>query len=149
MSYQETQPWDIPLMVTRGYPSVSYLHEAAEAITEQRKPTFIYYYGDHDPSGRDITRATESGLREFAPDAEIHSKRMAVTQRQIKILQLPTRFEGKSVEVDAIPSATLRGICSRCITSHIDQDELARLRLVEEQERAKLEHILHNPEVEL
>jgi hypothetical protein len=33
--YQETEQWDVPLMVTRGYPSVSYLHEAAEAIAER------------------------------------------------------------------------------------------------------------------
>src|SRR6202023_1926847 len=69
--YKETAPWDVPLMVTRGYPSVSYLHEAAEIIADQGKPTFIYYFGDHDPSGHDITRVTEAGLREFAPDADI------------------------------------------------------------------------------
>src|SRR5712691_12481787 len=27
--YEETETWDVPLMVTKGYPSVSYLHEAA------------------------------------------------------------------------------------------------------------------------
>jgi hypothetical protein len=80
---------------------------------------------------------------------------VAVTEQQIEILKLPTRptkktdsrckgFVGESVEVDAIPSATLRGICRECMTSHIDQDELARLQLVEEQERATLEGILQN-----
>jgi len=29
---EETFPWDVPLMVTRGYPSLSYIYEAAEAI---------------------------------------------------------------------------------------------------------------------
>ena len=69
---EETEAWDVPLMVTRGYPSVSYLYEAAAAIQYQGKPAYLYYFGDHDPSGHDITRATEAGLREFAPDAEIY-----------------------------------------------------------------------------
>ncbi|HTF68377.1 MAG TPA: hypothetical protein VK638_37435, partial [Edaphobacter sp.] len=34
----ETAEWDVPLMVTRGYPSISYLHNAAEAISVQGKP---------------------------------------------------------------------------------------------------------------
>lgn len=115
----ETAEFDVPLMVTRGYFSVSYLYEAGSAIAAECKPTFIYYFGDHDPSGRDITRATESGLREFAPGAEIHFERVAVTQEQIELLKLPTRptkvtdsrcknFDGESVEVDAIPPTLLR-----------------------------------------
>src|SRR5699024_1698914 len=30
-----TREWDVPLMVTRGYPSFTYLAEAAEAILDQ------------------------------------------------------------------------------------------------------------------
>jgi hypothetical protein len=30
-----TREWDVPLMVTRGYPSMSYLHAAADAITDR------------------------------------------------------------------------------------------------------------------
>jgi hypothetical protein len=151
--YQETDPWDVPLMVTRGYPSVSYLYEAAEAIIEQAKPTYIYYFGDHDPSGQDITRATEAGLREFAAEAEIHFLRVAVTRKQIAELGLLTRptkasdsrsksFDGESVELDAIPPATLRGMVRPCIERHIDADRLLRTKLVEEQERETLKRIL-------
>ncbi|HYW48251.1 MAG TPA: hypothetical protein VE959_35635 [Bryobacteraceae bacterium] len=153
--YRETEPWDVPLMVTRGYPSVSYLHEAAGAIANQGKPTFIYYFGDHDPSGRDITRATEAGLREFAPAADIHFERVAVTEEQIGLLDLPTRptkttdsrcrtFQGESVEVDAIPPGILRGLCGACIEEHIDKEALSLLRQIEKQERASLDRILRN-----
>jgi hypothetical protein len=146
---EETGQWDVPLMVTRGYPSVSYLHEAAETISEQGKPTFIYYW--------DITRATECGLREFAPEAEIYFQRVAVTPQQIASLGLPTRptkvtdsrsknFEGESVEVDAIPSAQLRGMVRQCIERHIDADALYQTQIVEQQERQTLARILSNPE---
>lgn len=50
-------------MVTRGYSSLSFLHSAAETIEAKNKPTYLYYFGDHDPSGRDITRVTEQRLR--------------------------------------------------------------------------------------
>ena len=66
-----TQKWDVPLMVTRGFASLSYLHEAAETIRDQNKPTYLYYFGDHDPSGVDIPRQVERRLREFAPDSDI------------------------------------------------------------------------------
>ena len=103
----------------------------------------------------DITRNTESRLREFAPDAEIEFTRVAVTERQIYSLDLPTRptkktdsrakgFDGESVEVDAIPARELRRMCREVIEYFIDHDALAALRLVEEQERATLDGILQN-----
>ncbi|MCX6619673.1 MAG: hypothetical protein NTY38_01060 [Acidobacteria bacterium] len=153
--YQETEPWDVPLMVTRGYPSVSYLYEAAEAIADADKPAYLYYLGDHDPSGRDITRATEKGLREFAPYAEIHFERVAVTEEQIHSLRLPTRptkttdsrsrgFAGESVEVDAIPAASLRSLIRGCIERHIDPIRLRKTEMVETAERETLARILGN-----
>ena len=71
--YDVTSAWDVPLMVTRGYPSLSYLHSAAEALAAQDRPAFLFYFGDHDPSGLDITRAVEEGIREFAPRRLSHS----------------------------------------------------------------------------
>jgi hypothetical protein len=62
-----TDPWDVPLMVTRGYSSISYLHSAAKTIYErakQGKRTTLYYFGDRDPSGVDIDRAIRQGIGE-------------------------------------------------------------------------------------
>lgn len=151
--YRETREWDVPLMVTRGYPSVSYLHSAACSIREQGKPAYLYYFGDHDPSGKDITRATEAGLREFAADAEITFERVAVTEAQIALWHLPTRptkatdsrrnnFQGESVEVDAIPSAQLRKLVREYIYKHVDMDEYHRVERVEEQEREILDRVM-------
>jgi hypothetical protein len=146
---EETAPWDVPLMVTRGYPSISYLKEAAEMIEYQGKPTFIYYFGDHDPSGRDIPRNVEERLREFAPGAELQFDTVAVTPEQIERLDLPTRptkksdsrskgFEGESVEVDAIPPRTLRQIARRCITGHVDDGAYEQMMAAEREEREVL-----------
>jgi hypothetical protein len=150
-----TEEWDVPLMVTRGYPSLSYLHGAATLIAEKRKPTFLYYFGDFDPSGVDITRSVEEGIRELAPEADITFERVAVTPEQIEAWNLPTRptkgsdvrsknFKGDSVEVDAIPPDDLRGLVSHCITGHIDRDALDRLQLIEQQERLTLASVIES-----
>jgi hypothetical protein len=152
-----TEPWDVPLMVTRGYASLSYLHSAAEAIKAQRKPAFLYYFGDHDPSGLDINRAVEEGLRDFAPEAEISFERVAVTAEQIEALSLPTRptkttdsrskgFEGGSVEVDAIPPDDLRRMVEVCITRHIDPRAYTQLMLQQRLERDTLRGFLQEEE---
>jgi hypothetical protein len=148
--YEVTQEWDVPLMVTRGYASLSYLHGAAEAIAAEGKPAFLYYFGDYDPSGLDITRSVEARLREFAPDAEIHFQRVAVTAAQIEEWSLPTRptkqtdsrskgFEGESVEVDAIPPDDLRNLVRQCIEQHVDAQALAVMQTAEQSEREILE----------
>ena len=39
--YRVTDEWGVPLMVTRGFASLSYIHNAAETIARIGKPTHI------------------------------------------------------------------------------------------------------------
>jgi hypothetical protein len=92
----ETRPWDVPLMVSKGFASVTYLYEAAQSIKAEGKPAYLYYFGDHDPSGVHIDRAIERRLREFAPDAEIHFERVAGqtgTNREMEPAYTPDKEE--------------------------------------------------------
>ena len=41
--YPITSQFDVPLMVARGYASLSFLHSAAEYIDDLEVPTFIYH----------------------------------------------------------------------------------------------------------
>src|ERR1019366_1809038 len=75
-----TSSYDVPLMVARGYASLSFLHTAAEDIAELEVPTFIYHLGDFDPSGVNAGEKIEQTLREMAPDADITFERIAVTE---------------------------------------------------------------------
>ena len=144
--YEVTERWDCPLMVTRGYPSLTFLHSAAEAIAAAAKPTFIYYFGDHDPSGVHIPQKVEQELRAFAPMVDIFFERVAVTPGQIGAWDLPTRptkvsdaraknFVGESVEVDAILPAVLRQLVADCIERHVDWNQYAITQVAEEEER--------------
>ncbi len=143
---EETKIYDVPLMVARGYSSISFLHSAAEAIAAKGKPAHIFHFGDLDPSGADAARDIEAKLRRYAPDAEIHFQRPAVTREQVNAWNLPSRptkitdtrakkFAGTSVELDAIPAAKLRELVRECIERHVDQHQLKILRAAEESER--------------
>jgi hypothetical protein len=147
--FDVTGEWDVPLMVTRGYPSLTFLHSAAVAIGAVGKPTHIYYFGDHDPSGVHIPQKVEADLRKFAPHIEMTFERVAVTTQQITAWDLPTRptkqsdtraksFDGESVEVDAIPPNVLREIAAGCINQHIDDHALNLTLAAEDSERELL-----------
>lgn len=141
-----TYLYDVPLMVARGFSSDTFLYPAGKHAADVGKPCFYYYFGDHDPSGIMIDRKVEQRLREFAPNAEIHFQRVAVTPDQIERWGLPTRptkksdsraknFQGDSCEVDSIPVNLLRRLVRECIEQHINPEHLARLKQQERDER--------------
>jgi hypothetical protein len=143
---KETEIYDVPLMTARGYSSITFLHSAAVEIKAKNKPAYIYHFGDLDPSGRDAARDIEAKLRRYAAGAEIHFECPAVTREQVERWNLATRptkmtdtrakkFSGTSVELDAIPAAKLRELVRGCIEHHIDQKNLAHLKIQEESER--------------
>jgi hypothetical protein len=151
--FEETKIYDVPLMCARGYSSLSFLHSAAMAIKAIDKPAHIYHFGDLDPSGVDAARDIEAKLRRYAPDAEIHFERPAVTRAQVEEWNLPTRptkltdtrakrfGSATSVELDAIPAHKLRELVRECIARHVDQNQLRILRVAEESERSFLKSV--------
>lgn len=144
-----TAKYDVPLMVARGFSSLSFLHRSAEEIAYLNKRTIIYHLGDHDPSGVCAGEKIESTLREFAPEADIEFERLAVLPEQIEAWKLPTRptkqtdsrakhFKGDSVELDAIHPDTLRGLLDERITAILPEDQLKVLAVAEQSERSML-----------
>jgi hypothetical protein len=144
--YPITSEYDVPLMVARGYASLSFLHAAAEHINSLIVPTFIYHLGDFDPSGVNAGEKIEQTLRELAPRADISFQRVAVTPDQIGEWSLPSRptkatdtrarwFGDISVELDAIPPDWLRDLVRSCIETHLPADRLRLLQVAEQSER--------------
>jgi hypothetical protein len=142
-----TARYDVPLMVARGYSSLSFLHTAAEYIAELEKPAYLYHLGDFDPSGQDAADKIEYTLREMAPDAEIRFERLAVKPWHIAAYDLQTRptkttdsrakkwGHAESVELDAIDANRLRFMVESAITMHVDQQHLKALEVAEQSER--------------
>jgi hypothetical protein len=147
--YPVTETFDVPLMVARGYASLSFLHSAAEAINDLTVPAYIYHLGDFDPSGVNAGEKIEETLRELAPDAVIHFKRIAVNKQQIRQWRLPTRptkssdsrakkFGDISVELDAIEPTRLRDLVTKAIVQHLPPQQFEILKAAEESEREVL-----------
>lgn len=144
-----TSQFDVPLMVARGYASLSFLNSAAIHIAELDEPTYIYHLGDFDPSGVNAAEKIKTTLREMAPNAEIHFQRLAVLPEQIADWNLPTRptkssdsrskgFGAVSVELDAIEPKMLRAIVQEAINQHLPERQYNALMAAEESERLAL-----------
>ena len=139
--------YDVPLMVARGYASLSFLYSAAEAINELDVPAYIYQLGDFDPSGVNAGEKIEETLRELAPDADITFERIAVTPEQIAEWDLPTRptkasdtrakafGSSLSVELDAIEPNQLRALVQDTIELHLPAEQFEVLKAAEDSER--------------
>ena len=156
--FEVTSEFDVPLVPVRGYPSVTLLQAAAELInTASRfgKKYHIFYFGDYDPSGVDIFRNISERLYEFSPQADLFISRQAVTEKQIRDMQLPSRptkktdtrskgFSDESVELDAINPDKLREIVRDCIFSVLDQSALEHTLLIEKLEQESINHIVES-----
>ena len=170
-------------MVTRGYPIDELPALGCRGDQGPRRQWAsargIYYFGDRDPTGRDIDRAIVArhrrvhalcrsdptqvawklaaelfGFGDIVDDVEAFDEfatfsRVAVTAEQIERWSLPPRptkrtdsrsrkFDGESVELDAIPSSTLRELATNAIEQHVDQHQLKVLQTVEQEERRLL-----------
>jgi hypothetical protein len=148
-----TSDYDVPLMVSRGMPSLTFLYGSACAIraaARKRKRSFIYQFGDHDPSGVLIPETIERRLGELCRSLRCPPpivERVALTEEQIERFHLPTRptkrkgnnharhFDGDSVELDALPPRELRALVRAVIEQHVSPEETAALRIAENSER--------------
>jgi hypothetical protein len=153
--YPVTGKSDVPLMIARGYASLSFLYSAAEYINDLEVPTYLYHLGDFDPSGVNAAEKIEETLRELAPDAEIHFERLAVTREQIRSWNLPTRptkksdtrakgFGKISVELDAIDPNNLRDLVQTAIENHLPRRQYEVLKAAEESERREIGRLVQN-----
>ncbi len=154
--WEPTSNYDVPLMVSRGMPSLTFLYGSAQAIyraAEQGKQTFIYQFGDHDPSGVLIPQTIERRLTQLCEQFDCAApivERVALTEQQIEEYRLPTRptkragnshaqtFAGDSVELDALPPRVLRDLVRNVIEKHISPAATMALREAEDSERELL-----------
>lgn len=144
------EPYDVPLVVMRGYDSLSLAWKVHKRISAT-KPTVILQLGDHDASGLDAWRAAEKRLRILLDEASkdpdlVTFRRLAVTPEQINdpgngrplltresnpndprhkkwaAAERAAGRSGEAVEVDAIPPAILRRIVAEAVESYLDRD---------------------------
>ena len=138
-----TAKYDVPLMVSRGFASLSFLHESAKALNDG---AIIYIFTDHDAAGAGIDRNIEKGLREFS-DKQITVKRAMLSREQVDTWGLSTR-EPKAAdkkdgyefccELDAVTPVRLREEVEKCINEHVSEESVDRLRGIQQIERERI-----------
>lgn len=146
--------YDVPVLVSKGMPSLTQLYGTACEVACTGKQAFIYQFGDWDPSGVLIPQSLERRLNEMCERLNCPPpvvERVALTEDHIVEFNLPTRptkregnrhalnFEGDSVELDALPANELRAMVRNVIERHISSRALTALRVAEESERELLE----------
>jgi len=131
--------YNVNVFPTRGYGSYTYVRQMAERLNGE-KPSVILYFGDYDPSGRDIERDLDERLDRYGGEA-YRVIRVAITPSQITQYNLPPRPEDAetlaklsrdprtrrygiqyAVELDAIEPTELQRIIKEAIENQIDID---------------------------
>ena len=155
-----TREYDVSLHPLRGYSSVSFAWSIAQRWAEIEKPIFIYYIGDHDPSGRDIERSIQAELKQYS-GREFTWERIAVNPADFQTFNIiplaPKKkdrryaafhdeFGDDCAEVEAIPASALRDRLRACIKGHIPADRWARLQEIEAQEKQTWHNMLASME---
>jgi hypothetical protein len=143
----------VPLYPSGGFASLSLSWDATQNIAAEARgrPVHILYIGDHDPAGVLIDRKIEEEYRRHLPGHSLEFHRLAINREQIDLMGLPTKppkpgdkrggFTGGTVEAEAMPAHTLRGILRAAIEVFMDPAELKVLRAAEENERRLLRSV--------
>jgi hypothetical protein len=141
--------YGVTFVAAKGFDSDSLAYESAKELSELGKPTHVYYFGDHDPSGWWIARNLQERLRDFGADVTVNH--VAVHPWQGEQWGLPTRVAKRGdsryrgfverfgsnscTELDAIPPDMLQRYVRVYIESEIDSEAWERTRQGEALER--------------
>lgn len=137
------QGFRVQVYATRGYGSYTFVNDmAGDLYTGDDKDNVILYFGDYDPSGRDIERDLKDRLVRYYRRENFTVVRIALTPEQIEEYKLPpmpedaetlaklnrdtrTKIYGLeyAVELDAIEPSILQGLIRRAIVEQIDSDK--------------------------
>lgn len=129
---------DVPYFACRGYTSDSEIWSAAQRLSgysEEGQLPIILHFGDHDPSGIDMTRDIIDRIA-LLGGPEMDVKRLALNMDQVEEYEPPpnpaketdSRFRGymaaygeESWELDALEPDVLAGLVRAAVNSVLDK----------------------------
>lgn len=127
---------DVPFFSCRGYTSQSEMWAASQRLLRYKKDgqrPVIVHLGDHDPSGKDMTRDIQDRLHLFAGEVEVN--RIALTMAQIeeynpppnpakltdsRATQYVKEFGNESWELDALDPKTVHRLITKTVGSYMN-----------------------------
>lgn len=150
---------DVPCFSCRGYVSASEMWAAAQRFIRQdhRERRVILHLGDHDPSGKDMTRDIADRLDTFGADVEVH--RIALNWDQIDEYNPPPNpaklsdsragayireFGHESWELDALEPRVLTSLIQEHVDCLTDERLLREAIRREKTDKTELELVKDN-----
>jgi hypothetical protein len=151
----------VTVRVGRGFMSATRCHEIAERFDDigDSKEIYVFYLGDHDPSGRCIEMELyERVVRYGTSFSSFNMRRLAIHESDIRAFNLPPlrvkmtdsraktfkrQYGSKCVELDALPPTELRRRIKDAVECLIDWDVWNRAITVEEAEKTSIEQIVN------
>lgn len=158
--HRAAMPYCVPVIVARGFSSVSFLNEARNRILTNRdngQKTSILYLGDLDPSGWAMLPAMEETLvNEMDCGGLVIFTRCGLLPEQVKTYNLPTnpdalkkkdtrakkykeQFGNLAVELDALRPDILAGLVEESIRGVLGLSQFVREQARELQDNDRLE----------
>jgi hypothetical protein len=149
---------DVSFFSCRGYTSQSEMHEAAQRLlrwknVHDQKPVIIHL-GDHDPSGKDMTRDIQERMDLFAGESDVVTvERIALNMDQIKLYRPPPNpakitdsrarnyikeFGQKSWELDALDPKVIEKLIRSTVNQYLDQEKYDEQVEIENKHKATL-----------
>ena len=152
---EAAEPYRVTVCPGRGYSSYTYIKRLAidDRLSHVDKPIVVLYFGDHDPSGIQMTEDLERRLVKYGENLNIEVKRVALTIEQVKQYELiPNRIKSKDSrseeyskkygddcwELDAIEPKELQRIAKEAIEKQLDLKMWEKSLKQEEMDRANL-----------
>lgn len=148
---------DIDYFSCRGYTSQSEMWRAGQRLIYNAQKlgqsAYIVHLGDHDPSGKDMTRDITDRLEMFARQADIEINRIALNMNQIEKYAPPpnpakvtdsraqvyiAEFGNSSWELDALEPKVLTALIRKTVLKLRDEDKWGEAVEREEHEREQL-----------
>lgn len=146
---------DVPYFACRGYSSQSEQWRAAQrflAYAHEGQIPVVLHFGDHDPSGLDMTRDNRDRLETFC-QGQIEVRRLALNMDQVETFAPPpnptklsdsramayiARFGDDSWELDALDPPVIAGLIRDAIEELRDDDLWRKCEQQQEDDRDKL-----------
>lgn len=148
--------FDVPLLAARGYPSASVMREfVVDQVLTSEQDVVVLHFGDHDPSGIDMTRDIDERCEMFAyGDGAFVLKRLALNLDQVRKHKPPPnpakttdarfvsykrKFGTSSWELDALNPKVLSDLARDAIIKCIDAKEWDKWDAKEKKTRKAME----------
>lgn len=149
---------DVPLLSCRGYASQSEMWGASQRMLRykrlKQKP-IVFHFGDHDPSGKDMSRDIVDRLEMFT-HGEMKFERLALNMDQVERYSPPpnpakitdsrtsgyiAEFGNESWELDALEPTVLEALVRNAIEGIVDADKMAEATEEQKEHRVMLSKI--------